>query len=106
MKVGSRWLLQVSAEISKRYVLNRKIQQLFKQNRIVKCHNVDVEYILECVLPHNYKIIGIVRNPRDRLVSWAFHFYNNSKYNIINEATSDLDAIKLAIVKNADSTKH
>lgn len=86
MRVGSRWIHYLLSELLGKKcapeiddlnegwtLLTRK---WFLQNRIVKFHHVLPATILAGI-PQTDKIIGIVRNPRDRLVSIAFHYRNH-----------------------------
>lgn len=83
-RVGSRWLhyflkdllgMGVSPEIGAEVMKaeHSKILQHFSQNRIVKFHHALPNETLKTIKPNNYKIIGVVRNPRDRLSSRTFH---------------------------------
>lgn len=84
LRVGSRWLhyllkdlysMEVSGEIDTTKVKNSldEIKQYFQERRIVKLHHASPKDILNSIKPRNYFIIGVVRNPRDRAVSRAFH---------------------------------
>jgi len=114
MRVGSRWihyLLQditgykVSPEIdvSKLAASEKTVRGYFHQQRIPKYHHATQFQILRHVKPHDYKIIGIVRNPLDRITSLTFH----QRYkppgkglSSIKEAENDIDAVKVAFYHN------
>jgi len=108
MRVGSRWLhyllselfgMKVSAELDFKDLPTcaTTVRERFAERRIVKFHHVIREELYENIKPVDYKVIGIVRNPRDRMVSWTFH----QRYKppgrglkIIKDAPSDLEAVK------------
>jgi len=111
MRVGSRWVHYLLAEILKMDVSPEidvsaieknleTIQDYFKNGRIVKIHHATPKEIFDKVKPLNYKVIGIVRNPRDRIVSYTFH----QRYGpgdkgrpVFKEAGSDREAVKIAL---------
>jgi len=109
MRVGSRWIhyllrdllnMKVSGELDAREIpaCRKLVNQRFKENRIVKFHHAKVDDILQ--MEGNYKIIGIVRNPRDRMVSWAFHQrFKPSGQGLkeIKNAISDKEAVKVCV---------
>lgn len=110
-RVGSRWLhylladlldMSVSPEIDAKKASDKldEIRQRFKDNRIVKFHHATPEGLVESIKPVDYKVIGVVRNPRDRGVSRAFHdFYHpNHDYKVKSVATNDQEAIKFTIL--------
>lgn len=103
MRVGSRWLhylladlyvMNVSPEVDKGIMDERLplIRQYMQTGRIAKFHHATQNDILDVVLPIDYKIIGVVRNPRDRVVSKAFHMRYNREGKPVN-FDSDLDAV-------------
>jgi len=75
--------MKVSGEIdtTKMIIFNEKIKGYFREGRIVKLHHATPKGIIASIKPRNYKIIGVVRNPRDRAVSRTFH----RKFNITGE---------------------
>lgn len=84
MRVGSRWLHYLLAalydmtpspeiDVSQIEEYARKARQDMQASYIVKYHHATPEDIFNVLTPIDYHIIGVVRNPRDRGVSWAFH---------------------------------
>jgi hypothetical protein len=102
-------------------ITNQNVRQQFAQNRIAKTHQVSPEYVLAKVHPWDFQIIGIVRNPRDRIVSWAFHCRYQTEYireynvdaairfavnsSMLRQADSDKAAVKLAVALSENDTK-
>lgn len=82
MRTGSRWLhyllrdllhMKVSGEIdASKLPCNDLVHTRFRENRIVKFHHA-TQHDLRNNLTGGFKVIGIVRNPNDRITSWAFH---------------------------------
>lgn len=111
MRVGSRWLHYLLADILDMDVSpereikghRNEIKKYFNKNKIVKLHHEPPFFHNK--LNGNYKVIGIVRNPRDRIVSRAFHirvkdkrkFSSNGKFTDIKKADTDTQAVKLAV---------
>lgn len=115
MRVGSRWIhylladllmMKPSPEIDDTKIEENldKIEQYFNEGRIVKFHHATPNFVFD-VLPwegYKYKLIGIVRNPRDRIVSKAFHqrFKPPGKgYKPLKEAETDQEAVDIAFYK-------
>lgn len=106
-RVGSRWVhyllrdlldMRVSPEIDVKDIPNcqKRVNDGFKNKEIIKFHHAKLEDVLR--LKGSYKIIGIVRNPRDRIVSYAFHQrYKPPGQGIeeIKKAKSDKEAVKI-----------
>lgn len=108
MRVGSRWVhyllrdllnKKVSGEIDVKELPHSKsiVKHRFNENRIVKFHHATKEDIFEHI-KGAYKVIGIVRNPRDRITSWTFH----QRYKPVDRglkeikaAASDKEAVKV-----------
>lgn len=118
-RVGSRWLhylladlygMDVSPEMDAKkiyYVKNREeVRKRFDENKIVKFHHALPDKIIKYIEPLDYKIIGVVRNPRDRAVSFAFHNrYHKSNYPFkAKEFDTDFEAVKYT-VKDDDAFK-
>ena len=107
MRVGSRWLhyllkdllqMKVSGELDGKDIpaCQEMVNQRFKENRIVKFHHANQEKIFS--LKGDYKVIGIVRNPRDRMVSWTFHQrYKPPGLGLeaIKNAKNDMEAVEV-----------
>jgi hypothetical protein len=88
-RVGSRWVHYMLATLYKKGVspemdgehallkdpegTAERVRTHFRENNIVKFHHVHIEDILKYIQPVDYKIVSVVRNPRDRAVSVAFH---------------------------------
>lgn len=109
-RVGSRWMhylladlygKKTSPELDKNKIPSNidEIQQRLKDNKIVKFHHAIPEDILG-IVPGDYKVIGMVRNPRDRAVSFAFHNkYHKSDYPFKQkEFKDDFDAVKWTVL--------
>lgn len=97
MRVGSRWLhyllkdlygMKVSPEIGRHRVsknpeeIKTEVHNYFMNDRIVKFHGLTPDELFE-LLPreeYDYKAIFVVRNPRDRGVSLAFHHKHEKGY--------------------------
>jgi hypothetical protein len=112
-RVGSRWLhymladlygLKVSPEIDGSRIDERKneIRGFFNTNKIPKFHQATTEMVLRDLKPHNYKIIGMVRNPLDRAVSFAFHNrYHDSDFPFPQKKLdTDLEAVEHTVFKD------
>jgi len=112
-RVGSRWLHYLLAEL---YDMNtspeldakrldeesaiKEIRDRFKQDRIVKFHHALAEDIFSHLQPIDYKVIGVVRNPRDRAVSFAFHNrYHRNDYPFPQKSSpNDAEAVKFTVM--------
>lgn len=106
MRVGSRWIHFLLSDIldmgrapeldqSKLKTHTEQINTYFTQNRIVKVHHATPTQLEELDI-ENCKIIGIVRNPRDRIVSRTFHArYKSPGLKRLKQAKSDTEAVKL-----------
>lgn len=84
MRVGSRWLhyllvdlykMKASPEIDVERLKsgNHEIRKYLDNNRIAKIHHASTDEVFQYVKPVDYVLITVVRNPRDRIVSKAFH---------------------------------
>lgn len=112
-RVGSRWLHyflkdllgkgvspEIGADVMKKE--HNKILQHFSQNRIVKFHHALPENILATIKPKNYKIIGVVRNPRDRLASRTFHRkYSKKGPDSELRHLNDKEAVRYVVMQSA-----
>jgi len=111
-RVGSRWLHYLLADILEmsvspemdgavENVKERKQDALhrFANNKIVKYHHGTPATIMKGLGKGDYKIIGVVRNPRDRAVSRAFHDFYHPKhsYQVKKYASSDFEAVKWVV---------
>lgn len=114
-RVGSRWLHYLLADLygmgtspemdAKKlyYIKNRKeVRDRFDGRKIVKFHHALPDKIIKYIEPLDYKIIGVVRNPRDRAVSFAFHNrYHKSNYPFKQkEFDTDFDAVKYTVMED------
>ncbi len=117
MRVGSRWLhyllkdlygMRPSREIGRHRVKNEKesvlnhVKSYFEEERIVKFHGLRPKELFE-LLPKevfgDYKVIFIVRNPRDRGISLAFHHKSEKGYDRWKKLT-DEEAIKRVFLES------
>ena len=110
MRTGSRWIHYLLSELCsvrtsreldvKDLETHTDIMKLqWKKGTTVKLHHAPPDKILEKIKPHDYKILSIVRNPRDRMVSHAFHQgYKPPGFGLkeIKEAKDDKEAVKVA----------
>jgi len=112
MRVGSRWLhylfkdllkMGVSPEIDrgKVYETRSLVRKYFKENRIAKYHHATQYDIFRNLTTYDYKVLAVVRNPRDRLTSLTFH----QRYkppgkglHFIKNAIDDKTAVKLTLL--------
>lgn len=110
-RCGSRWLhylladllyMNVSPEKDGRKLqeTNLELRQYLNHKRIAKVHHGLVEDILTYVKPNDYKIVGIVRNPRDRAVSRAFHdlYHKHTNYPVKKLVKTDFEAVKFIVL--------
>lgn len=111
MRTGSRWLcsmlaelldMKAAPEIDATKLKNICVRNHFYQNEIVKLHHAAFYHILTEVKPIDYKIVGIVRNPRDRLISESFHNrYHTSDYPFPQKAAkTDIEAIEYTVFED------
>lgn len=113
-RVGSRWLHYMLADLlGKSTSPERGGQRVMKSeaevrgflsdNKIAKYHHGTPESILMGLVPHTYKIVGMVRNPRDRGVSRAFHDFYHKKhdYQVKQVATTDFEAVQWVVLESA-----
>jgi hypothetical protein len=114
-RVGSRWIhylladlygMRASPEIDGHHLVNnsenvlRRVSAYFREKRIVKFHHVPIEDIFEYVYPHNYKVITIGRNPRDRAISVAFHhIHDPGKAKWPQRGMTEEEAIRYTILE-------
>lgn len=114
-RVGSRWLHYLLADILDKGVSperegtpvgviksSAEVVQFLSTGRIAKYHHGTRESIERGLSAHpnlNYKIIAMVRNPRDRAASKAFHDYYHPKHNysVKNHAKTDFEAVKWTV---------
>lgn len=109
-RVGSRWLHYLLADLygmekSPEMDVDRvgevgEIRQRFSQKKIVKFHHATQSDILEVLKPWDYSIIGVVRNPMDRLVSLTFHNRYHHKKEAFEQHTfeTDKEAVKYTVM--------
>ena len=112
MRSGSRWLhymlcltfnKQPYPELDRSYLRNKgaieSINYLISQSFVVKFHRVTPKDICNKV---NYPVIGIVRNPRDRAVSLAFHnrYYANNDNLLQKKAKTDKEAVDVTVLED------
>lgn len=111
-RVGSRWMHYLLADIysmspspemdAKKIPSNLdEIEKRFKERRIVKFHHALPEDIFG-VIPGDYKVIGMVRNPRDRAVSFAFHnrYHKNDYPFPQRDFTTDFEAVQYTVFQD------
>lgn len=87
-RVGSRWMhyllrdlygMKTSPEIDGSHYRRDKwktidrVHKLISENKIVKFHHIDSIDLEDAFYGDGYKVLSVVRNPRDRGVSLAFH---------------------------------
>jgi len=108
-RVGSRWIhylladlldKSVSPEMEGRQIDVAEVRQRFADNKIVKFHHGTPLNIFVQLGELDYKVIGIVRNPRDRAVSFAFHNkYHNLQhgYTLPFKNLSDEEAVRKVV---------
>lgn len=114
LRVGSRWLhyllhdlldMNVSPEIDATLIRKElpKVRDCFNTSKIVKFHHATPAQIVKIIKPIDYQIIGVVRNPRDRAVSRAFH----RKYggNFHRERT-DWEAVHWTVLTSKDFNQY
>lgn len=107
MRVGSRWLhylladlmdMNVSPEIdgSRLFIDGiKKANEYIKHNAIPKFHKVTFWSLQAAFGERNLKVITLVRNPRDRAVSLAFHNRYHPTSNFKQKSfSSDFEAVK------------
>jgi hypothetical protein len=94
----------VSPERDGQKVMKSKaeIQGFLSNNKVAKYHHGTPESILTGLVPHTYKIVGMVRNPRDRGVSRAFHDFYHKKhdYQVKRVATTDFEAVRWIVLES------
>jgi len=97
---------QVSPELTRRQHLGQKrtitlkdVRNRLARNMIVKFHHTTPGEIFGSIAPVDYKVIGIVRNPRDRGVSVAFHHMHDHDFDgWPQKDMSDREAIRFTIL--------
>lgn len=111
-RVGSRWMHYLLADIYNMRVSGEmgvpttaldieKVRTRFNAGRIVKFHHKTYTDILDEVRPYDYKVIGVVRNPRDRAVSLAFHNKYHKQHNYIQKTiANDKNAVKFTVLNH------
>lgn len=109
-RVGSRWLHYLLADLYgmdkspemdvKKVGEVEEIRQRFKQNKIVKFHHATQSDILEALQPWDYYIMGVVRNPMDRLVSLTFHnrYHHKKEHFEQHKFETDRDAVRYTVM--------
>lgn len=101
MRVGSRWLhyllgnlysMRIAPEVDVSNLEDRKntIRNYLNNNIIVKTHHATTGEIFSVIRPVDYTIISVVRNPRDRIISKAFHH----RYTGDDIFDSDVEAVE------------
>jgi len=109
-RVGSRWLhwlladlygMEKSPEMDvKRLNEIDEIRQRLKQEKIVKFHHATQADVLEVLEPWDYYIIGVVRNPMDRMVSLTFHnrYHKNKEIFGQHKFETDQEAVRYTVM--------
>jgi len=112
-RVGSRWLHYLLADIYKKEVTpeidiskivskRETIRNYLKNNKIPKFHGANFSDIADNIKPNDYKILGVVRDPRDRAVSYTFHNRYHEKSNFWQKKfKTDIEALNYTIYKDA-----
>lgn len=93
-------------DVSQLQNCNSLVRERFKEKRIVKFHHATQNQIFKNIKPLDYIVIGIVREPRDRVTSWTFHQrYKPPGQGLkeIKKAKSDKEAVRVAF--NNESAK-
>ena len=85
-RVGSRWLHYLLSQLTGQAIhpelgtkwfstpqKRNKVASLIRQGKLVKFHGVYPSRIYKNFGGQNFKVLVVVRNPRDRAVSYAFH---------------------------------
>ena len=85
-RVGSRWIhyllaellsQQVNPEMGEYWLENQerrdRVLKAFNSNKLLKFHAVTPTRLEKMFAPRQAKVLFVVRNPRDRVVSFAFH---------------------------------
>jgi hypothetical protein len=113
MRVGSRWIHYLLADLLRKSTsgemagnkindFKEEIRNRFNANKIVKLHQATQYQIFRNIKPIDYKVIGIVRNPRDRLVSRTFHAkYRNPGLAFVKKQPTDLASMKALMNEEA-----
>jgi hypothetical protein len=110
-RVGSRWIhylladlysVRPSPEIDVAQLFEGKAEErvldYFASNQIPKFHRATHLDLFAFIDPSLYKVIAVVRNPRDRAVSLAFHNRYHPKHHFEEkDCATDEDAIKNVI---------
>lgn len=117
-RVGSRWLSEIVKDLTGKQVApeidgeNPQFDQFcrdcFKHDKIVKLHHMPPEQVFER-LPSVDKVIGVVRNPRDRIVSTAFHYryhYRDDLNLAEMQAGSDEEAVRICVIGDHAKIHH
>lgn len=113
-RVGSRWLHYLLAEFlgfgtspeidaSKLIIERDTAIARLEANQIVKYHHATQDSISKVLrMDDEIMILGVVRNPRDRGVSKAFHDFYHPKhdYAVKRHATTDFDAVKWIVTQD------
>lgn len=111
MRVGSRWVHYLLRDLTgygtspemgdregkKMPVFLKRLMGFFHKQKIPKFHHATQYQILRNFKKHDYKIIGIVRNPWDRITSLTFHQRNKPEgkgLEIIKGAINDVEAVR------------
>jgi hypothetical protein len=115
-RVGSRWVhyllsdllgMRPSPEIDGNRILqdNRwaqtRIRELWRQNRIPKLHHIHILDLRHALYPFaKYKHLTIVRNPRDRAVSVAFHHkHDPGRAQWAQRGMEDKEAVRYTVLE-------
>ena len=111
-RVGSRWIHYLLADIYKKEVSpeidvskivskKRTIRNYLKNNKIPKFHGANFDNIANNIKPIDYKILGVVRDPRDRAVSYTFHNRYHKKGNFRQKKfKTDLESLNYTLYKD------
>jgi len=86
----------------KLYIEKHEIIESLNNNIIVKVHGMSPEFIWNGLdRPPELKIVGIVRNPRDRAVSYTFHYkYHGWETYDCLPHLNDSDAVRCIVLDN------
>lgn len=114
-RVGSRWMhyllaelfgLTTSPEIDVGILrdnedVKNSVRFYFKTGRVVKFHRALYEDITDHLQPVNYKVLAVVRNPRDRGVSLTFHNRYHKKHHFRQkDFHTDREAMEFTILED------
>jgi hypothetical protein len=118
-RVGSRWLHYILTDLYDMYPTpeidaekirenETRVRSYFSQGGIAKFHHATHSDILEAYEPWDYKIIGVVRNPMDRIVSQTFHNRYHHMKDVFkqSEFNTDEEAIRYTVLEDPFAKRH